>query len=377
MQFVLGALVGVAVAVAVIRFINGSNELQVDAAKPEPEVYNADSKETELLEVIENLPIGVYLKRVDGSVWMSDAFREVVETKHGQVLVEEVVDRLLTGISVSESRAERISLVGPPPRHIMVVARGLPNEVGVAAIENVSEQVRLDSVRTDFVANISHELKTPIGAVSLLAETLADEDDLATVSRLAGKIVAETTRLSSTIDDLMELSRIELGGSAVKDPVSLRSVAEQALARVSGSAEQCGVSVVISGKQVVDVCGDIRQLVSATSNLLDNAIKYSDEGSHVEITLDSDATHGILCVVDHGVGIPANDQSRIFERFYRVDRARSRNTGGTGLGLAIVNHVVTNHGGTVSVKSVEGEGSTFCLMIPLISKISPTKEGTR
>jgi two-component system sensor histidine kinase SenX3 len=377
MQFVLGALVGVAVAVAVIRFINGSNELQVDAAKPEPEVYNADSKETELLEVIENLPIGVYLKRVDGSVWMSDAFREVVETKHGQVLVEEVVDRLLTGISVSESRAERISLVGPPPRHIMVVARGLPNEVGVAAIENVSEQVRLDSVRTDFVANISHELKTPIGAVSLLAETLADEDDLATVSRLAGKIVAETTRLSSTIDDLMELSRIELGGSAVKDPVSLRSVAEQALARVSGSAEQCGVSVVISGKQVVDVCGDIRQLVSATSNLLDNAIKYSDEGSHVEITLDSDATHGILCVVDHGVGIPANDQSRIFERFYRVDRARSRNTGGTGLGLAIVNHVVTNHGGTVSVKSVEGEGSTFCLMIPLISNISPTKEGTR
>jgi two-component system sensor histidine kinase SenX3 len=377
MQFVLGALVGVAVAVAVIRFINGSNELQVDAAKPEPEVYNADSKETELLEVIENLPIGVYLKRVDGSVWMSDAFREVVETKHGQVLVEEVVDRLLTGISVSESRAERISLVGPPPRHIMVVARGLPNEVGVAAIENVSEQVRLDSVRTDFVANISHELKTPIGAVSLLAETLADEDDLATVSRLAGKIVAETTRLSSTIDDLMELSRIELGGSAVKDPVSLRSVAEQALARVSGSAEQCGVSVVISGKQVIDVCGDIRQLVSATSNLLDNAIKYSDEGSHVEITLDSDATHGILCVVDHGVGIPANDQSRIFERFYRVDRARSRNTGGTGLGLAIVNHVVTNHGGTVSVKSVEGEGSTFCLMIPLISKISPTKEGTR
>ncbi len=377
MLFILGALVGAVVAVAVIRFMNGQNELQDGAAKPEPEVFKGDSQETELLKVIENLPIGVYLKRVDGSVWMSDAFHDVVETKHGQVLVEEVVDRLLTGISVGESRAERISLVGPPPRHIMVVARGLPNEVGVAAIENVSEQVRLDSVRTDFVANISHELKTPIGAVSLLAETLADEDDLATVSRLAGKIVIETTRLSSTIDDLMELSRIELGGRAVKDPVSLRSVAEQALARVSGSAEQCGVSIVISGKQVVDVCGDIRQLVSATSNLLDNAIKYSDEGSHVEITLDSDATHGILCVVDHGVGIPANDQNRIFERFYRVDRARRRNTGGTGLGLAIVNHVVTNHGGTVSVKSVEGEGSTFCLMIPLMSKISPTEEGTR
>jgi len=364
MLFVLGALVGAAVAVAAIRFINGQKELQDIVARPEPEVLNADSQEAELLKVIENLPIGVYLKRVDGSVWMSDAFHDVVETKHGQVLVEEVVDRLLAGISVGESRAERISLVGPPPRHIMVVARGLPNEVGVAAIENVSEQVRLDSVRTDFVANISHELKTPIGAVSLLAETLAEEDDLATVSRLAGKIVIETTRLSSTIDDLMELSRIELGGRAVKDPVSLRSVAEQALARVSGSAEQCGVSIVISGKQVVDVCGDIRQLVSATSNLLDNAIKYSDEGSHVEITLDSDATH-------------ANDQNRIFERFYRVDRARSRNTGGTGLGLAIVNHVVTNHGGTVSVKSVEGEGSTFCLMIPLMSKISPTEEGTR
>jgi two-component system, OmpR family, sensor histidine kinase SenX3 len=363
--FVLGVLCGLLVGIIGLRLFVAKQESPITTATEAAPESTSESQDPELLQVIENLPIGVYLKRADGSEWVSNAFQDVAQTKHGQVLVEEVVARLLVGLSEGESRIETLTLVGPPPRHIMVVARGLPNNAGVAAIEDISEQIRLDSVRTDFVANISHELKTPIGAVSLLAETLAGDDDLKTIRRLAEKIMTETTRLSSTIDDLMELSRIELGGSAVMDPVDLRHVAEQALNRVNESALQMGVSVVLSGKQTVNVRGDVRQLVSATANLLDNAIKYSDDGSQVEINLDTDDTHGILCVVDHGVGIPAADLQRIFERFYRVDRARSRNTGGTGLGLAIVNHVVTNHGGTVSVKSVEGEGSTFCLMIPL------------
>lgn len=372
MYFIFGLLVGALVTLVVLRSL-----LPKQASSPSESEADADQTalDSELIEVIENLPIGVYLRRSDGSAWMSDAFQSVTESRHAQVLVEEVVERLLLGIAQGESRMESLALVGPPPRHLLVVARGLPNGAGVAAVEDISEQARLDSVRTDFVANISHELKTPIGALSLLAETLIDEVDPATVARLAEKMVNETIRISSTIDDLMELSRIELGGSEVLDPVGLRQVAEHALDRVRASADQRGVGIVISGMQAVTVRGDIRQLVSAAVNLLDNAIKYSDEGSHVEITIDSDETNGILCVVDHGVGIPAVDQQRIFERFYRVDRARSRNTGGTGLGLAIVNHVITNHGGTVTVKSIEGEGSTFCLMIPLMPKSDGNSRG--
>lgn len=372
MEFILGLAFG---AISVFAALRLWASRSVTAPVVTVEEHEPTTHDSELVQVVENLPIGVYLRRVDGSAWMSDAFQEVSAPKHAQVLVLEVVERLLEGIQPGESRMESLALVGPPPRHLLVVAKGLPSGAGVAALEDVSEQARLDSVRTDFVANISHELKTPIGALSLLAETLIDEVDKATVARLAEKMVSETIRLSSTIDDLMELSRIELGGSDVLDPVSLRQVADQALERVREFADQRKVGIVVSGKQVVTIRGDIRQLVSATANLLDNAIKYSDEGSHVEVTIDSDAESGILCVIDHGVGIPAGDQQRIFERFYRVDRARSRNTGGTGLGLAIVSHVMTNHGGTVSVRSVEGEGSTFCLLIPLIADESNSSKG--
>ena len=232
-------------------------------------------------------------------------------------------------------------------------------------VDDISERARLDSVRTDFVANISHELKTPVGALAVLAEAMAGEDDPAVLRRLAGKASDEAHRAASAIDDLLELSRIELGGAAVREPVPVTTILHDVEERAGAAAETRGIRLHVMHDGASSVVGDRRQLVSAISNLVDNALKYSDTGSEVWLTARPGAHDTIEFEVrDRGIGIPARDLDRIFERFYRVDRARSRETGGTGLGLAIVRHVATNHGGEITVSSVEGEGSTFTLRVP-------------
>jgi two-component system sensor histidine kinase SenX3 len=213
----------------------------------------------------------------------------------------------------------------------------------------------------------------------VLAETLADVDDPVDSARLSDKIVRESERLSRTIDDLLELSRIELGGQAVRDSVAVAPILHGAVDRVAGFAERHGIEVTVDdpGDGSI-VLGDRRQLMSALANLVENAVKYSEPGGQVEVFAEQHDDHIALVVADHGIGIPERDLDRIFERFYRVDRARSRETGGTGLGLSIVRHVATNHGGTVSVVSTEGEGSEFRLAIPVAlnpaatTQISPT-----
>jgi two-component system sensor histidine kinase SenX3 len=241
----------------------------------------------------------------------------------------------------------------------------LPRGGACALVEDISERRRIEAVRTDFVANISHELKTPVGALAVLAETLADERDEAVVQRIADRMLEESHRASRTIDDLLELSRIELGGELTRDGVEAGEVVCGAVDRATALADQCGIRIDVSDpSDAVRVTGDRRQLVSAVGNLVENAVKYSEAGGRVEVTTRSDGPWVEFVVADHGVGIPARDLDRIFERFYRVDKARSRGTGGTGLGLAIVRHVATNHGGEVTVTSREGEGSTFVLRVP-------------
>ncbi|MCB1017231.1 MAG: sensor histidine kinase, partial [Acidimicrobiales bacterium] len=215
----------------------------------------------------------------------------------------------------------------------------------------------------DFVANISHELKTPVGALALLAEALiaADEEDR---ERLARRMLTEAHRVGNTIDDLLSLSRIEADQGAEWEPVAVDAVIHEAASRARSAAEQRGIRIETPTTPPIAVVGDLRQLVSAVFNLLDNAVKYSDPGSAVVVGARQSGNWVELVVSDHGPGIPARDLERIFERFYRVDRARSRETGGTGLGLAIVRHVANNHGGVVSVDSREGEGSTFTLRLP-------------
>jgi two-component system sensor histidine kinase SenX3 len=235
----------------------------------------------------------------------------------------------------------------------------------VVEIDDVTERVRLEAVRTDFVANVSHELKTPVGALALLAETLAEEDDPELVRRLAEKMVVEAHRVNRVIEDLLELSRIEAGENPLREPVPVGLVVAEAVERVRHISEARGIHITVRepSRRLV-VMGDRRQLVSAVANLLDNAYKYSEPGATVEVDARIDGAWVDLEVADHGMGIPSRDLDRIFERFYRVDRARSRETGGTGLGLAIVRHVVNNHGGSISVTSEEGVGSTFTLRLP-------------
>jgi two-component system sensor histidine kinase SenX3 len=308
-----------------------------------------------------------------GVVVWDDEGREVLRNdvaatfagaRHAEALVEQAVRTQLEGALQGAPSRRTLDLFGPPPRLIAISAVAVEGGA-VAVIEDVSERRRLDAVRRDFVANISHELKTPVGALGLLAETIADEPDAAVSSRLAERMTVEAFRVARIIDDLLDLSRIEAEEVPERELVSVHELVTEATDRVRGLAQ--ARRIVIEAEGVVRrhaVLGDRRQLVSAIGNLLENACKYSDEGSSIEVRTRADGTWVELSVSDHGVGIPSRDLERVFERFYRVDRARSRETGGTGLGLAIVRHVASNHAGDVRVESREGEGSTFTLRLP-------------
>jgi two-component system sensor histidine kinase SenX3 len=245
--------------------------------------------------------------------------------------------------------------------------------------EDQTESRRVDEVKRDFVANTSHELKTPVGALALLAETIEDAaDDAEAVRRFAGKMRQEAQRLTNLVQDLITLSRIQ-AVEPVPDPrpVELDIVVAEALDRCRMKANARGITLAAVGTRGLSVLGDEDLLVTALRNLLENAVAYSPERTRVVVGLKktSDA-NAELSVIDQGIGIPERDLERIFERFYRVDPARSRATGGTGLGLAIVKHVMTAHNGRVTVRSVEGSGSTFTLFIPLRNAHEP-QEGLK
>ncbi|QBI52199.1 sensor histidine kinase [Streptomonospora litoralis] len=232
--------------------------------------------------------------------------------------------------------------------------------------EDQTERRRVEAVRRDFVANISHELKTPVGALSLLAETIADaSDDPEAVRRFTGRMQQESARLTSVIQDLITLSRIQ-GAEPMADPdrVPVEVVVDEAMDFVRTAAETKEIELVASGTEGAVVLGDEGLLVTAMRNLVANAVAYSPERTRVSISVEAADDMVEISVADQGIGIPAQDLERIFERFYRVDAARSRATGGTGLGLAIVKHIMTHHRGEVTVWSKEGSGSTFTLRLP-------------
>ncbi|HEY2301825.1 MAG TPA: ATP-binding protein [Acidimicrobiales bacterium] len=292
-----------------------------------------------------------------------------VGARHGEALAERSLSELLGAAVAGEAREESIELFSPPRRTLTIRATPLVEGdavIGaVAIIDDVSEKRRLEAVRRDFVANISHELKTPVGALSLVAETLEGEDDPEVVARLSHRMRTEAERLGRIIEDLLDLSRIEAEEVPIREPVPVSLVLAEAIERLRPVADHGGIRLEASEPPyALAIVGDRRQLVSALHNLIDNAIKYSERGSAVRIVVrDLDGAIEID-VADDGIGIPSRDLERIFERFYRVDRARSRDTGGTGLGLAIVRHVASNHGGDVRVTSREGAGSTFTLRLP-------------
>ena len=237
---------------------------------------------------------------------------------------------------------------------------------------DITESLRLERVRRDFVANVSHELKTPVGALTLLAEAVQNAaDDPEAVQRFAHRMQREGARLGRLVQELIELSRLQ-GAEPLPAPhlVAVDHVISEAVDRSRLAAEQTGISVVDRTEPELWVRGNETQLCTAVTNLVDNAIAYSPQGTRVGVTAraveDLDGTHWVeIAVTDQGIGIADADLDRVFERFFRVDPARSRATGGTGLGLAIVKHIASNHGGGVSVWSVVGSGSTFTVRLPL------------
>lgn len=233
--------------------------------------------------------------------------------------------------------------------------------------EDQTELRRVEAVRRDFVANVSHELKTPVGALALLAETLEGAaDDPEAVRRFSGRMQHEAIRLNNLVQELIILSRIQ-GGDPIPqpEPVSLDTVVAEAVDRCRTPASAKDIALVAGGDEGLSVKGDEDLLVTALRNLIDNAVAYSPERTRVAVTSRRAGDIAEISVSDQGIGIPEHELERIFERFYRVDPARSRQTGGTGLGLAIVKHVATNHGGEVKVWSKEDLGSTFTLRLPL------------
>ena len=237
--------------------------------------------------------------------------------------------------------------------------------------EDQTESRRVDEVRRDFVANVSHELKTPVGALALLAETVEDAaDDPEAVRRFAGRMRQEASRLTKLAQDLITLSRIQ-AAEPIPDPipVDLSLVVAEALDRCRMKASAHGIELAATGDAGLTVRGDEDLLVNALRNLLENAVAYSPERTRVVVaTTRAAGDVAEISVTDQGIGIPARDLERIFERFYRVDPARSRATGGTGLGLAIVKHVTAAHGGNVIVRSKLGEGSTFTVRLPIATR---------
>ncbi|WP_036555773.1 cell wall metabolism sensor histidine kinase WalK [Nocardiopsis sp. CNT312] len=232
--------------------------------------------------------------------------------------------------------------------------------------EDQTEHHRVEAVRRDFVANISHELKTPVGALALLAETVQDSsDDPEAVRRFTDRMQQEASRLTAVIQDLITLSRIQ-GAEPISEPtrLDLGSVVDEALDAVRMPADAKGIELVGSGAKGITVLGDETMLETALRNLVSNAVAYSPKNTRVAVSVAESKSGVDISVADQGIGIPQQDLGRIFERFYRVDAARSRATGGTGLGLAIVKHIMTHHRGEVTVWSKEGSGSTFTLRLP-------------
>ena len=256
--------------------------------------------------------------------------------------------------------------------HDLIVRLNLLGSTGKVAILifDDSEMRRLDSIRRDFVANISHELKTPIGALSILSEAVLEaSDDPEAITRFATRMQTEAKRLTELVQEIINLSRLQDDDPLKRgSEVVMQDVITDAMDQNNTTAQKRNINIEFGGtssSEQLIVFGDRYQLTVALHNLIENAINYSPDNTQVAIGLSKNGELCEVTVSDQGIGIPEKDIERIFERFYRVDPARSRETGGTGLGLSIVKHIIANHGGDVSVWSKEGSGTTFTIRLPL------------
>ncbi|MGY6497065.1 MAG: sensor histidine kinase [Microcella sp.] len=362
LALLLGALLGggaVAIIIAAVR--RGHRAAQVATA---------------------TVPDGVdqVIDALESAAVVLDSSNTVIKTSPGAHALGLVWHRTLVHARLVEL-VDRVRRYGDPVTEDLELTRGplgdaqLRLSVRVAPLgtrymlliaDDRTEAHRLEAVRRDFVANISHELKTPIGAVGLLAEALEHaSDDPDQVRRFAERMKTESARLAAMTQEIIELSRLQ-AANALTDPseVEVDAVIAAAIDKNRVAAEAAGIQIVSGGAKKARVMGDEGMLVTAVHNLVANAIQYSQKPSRVGIGVSMTDDIVEIAVTDQGVGIPDEELDRVFERFFRVDQARSRATGGTGLGLSIVKHVVQNHGGDVRVWSQSGYGSTFTIRLP-------------
>jgi len=316
-------------------------------------------------------------------VLANPAARQMGVVRGGRVVVEDLHRLARAARRDGEARHTVVDTRGRLGREpIAVSARVAPLvDSGYVALllDDVTEGRRLEAVRRDFVANVSHELKTPVGALTLLAEAVQDAaDDPEAIRRFAGRMQHEGTRLGRLVAELIELSRLQ-GAEPLPSPavVDVDEIVAEAVDRTRLAAESAGIAVVSGGQSRLRVRGNEGQLVTALVNLVDNAIAYSPAGTRVAVGTRRRDGYVEISVSDQGIGVAERDLERVFERFYRSDPARSRATGGTGLGLAIVKHVAANHGGSVGLWSRPGTGSTFTLRIPAHVSPEPATEPAR
>jgi len=329
----------------------------------------ANSARSLMEEALAAVPHGVVVGDDEGAVVFQNApAADLLGQNGSRSSARRTVAQLLVAAAEGKPDTASVEVEGPPPRTLSMQAMPLHDEQrtlgAVVVIEDLSDRNRHESVRREFVDNIGQELKRPVGALGLLAETLAAEEDPAVVARLSRRLQNEAQRVSRVVDDLMLLSQMDedLPGP---EPVPVHLIVAQAAERVRAAAVDKDMTVNFGEPaHRLSVMGDRRQIVSAVYNLLDNAVKYSPQGSVVEVRGRQDGEWVEISVRDRGIGIPEADLEHIFERFYRVEGAKARHLGGSGLGLAIVRHVVGTHGGEVRVESEEGEGSTFVLRLP-------------
>lgn len=368
----LGILVGLAAAFA----FRWSERAQAapEPMRPEPELGEGAAA------VLAAVPSAAVVVGDDDRVIRASVAARTFGLVRGDRLVHAELERLVVEVGRDgETHDVELELprgpvgVGTVVLQVRVAPLGARQVLVLA--EDRTEARRVEAIRRDFVVNVSHELKTPVGALALLAETVESAaDDPEAVRRFAGRMQTEATRLSALVQEIIELSRLQVAGALTGGgPVMVADVVAEAVDRARTAAVAKGIVVDVGTVPSAAVFGDRDLLVTAVRNLLDNGVAYSDPGTRVAVGCEVRADEGLveIAVVDQGIGIPAEEQPRLFERFYRVDPARSRDTGGTGLGLSIVKHVAADHGGEVTVWSEPGRGSTFTIRLPL----APVQQG--
>ena len=300
---------------------------------------------------------------------------EELDLVAGNQLTQATITAFVTSSIKKSQIAEGIldiprSALGTASLSLLVRIAPISQQRYLLILRDVSDVTRVESVRRDFVANVSHELKTPVGALSLLSEAAAEAaDDPAAVRRFAIKMQAEAQRLTNLVNDLIDLSRLQSDDPLKKASIApVKRLVDAAVSDVKAVAEAKEIEITTAIESGLQVACVERQLITAIRNLIVNAVNYSPAKTKVSISAEEVDDLVEIRVTDQGIGIPEGDQTRVFERFYRIDPARSRATGGTGLGLAIVKHIATGHGGDVVLHSVEGKGSTFTLRLPAPSE---------